>query len=1175
MFWLFRHRSKFRDNVLIGRALFYLTAVVPVLILKLLYFLFVNQNLYITMNTFFTKLTYLAIATCFIAGTAVGQTAQQRAKITNQYNKTVLNKLENEFSIRATEQKQQALEMASQKGWEVQMKFEDGRYAELQRVTATGEPIYYITFNVDAAKSTRANFLNSGGGLGLNLNGDNMTAHVWDGGLARASHQEYDGAGGSNRFSVGDGSTALNYHSAHVTGTIIASGVDANAKGMAPYANAVGYDWNNDLSEATNAAANGMLISNHSYGYRGDQLPDWYFGAYLAESRDWDNLMFNSPYYLMVVAAGNDGYNNSYNGSPLGGNSAFDKLSGHSTAKNNMVVANAQDANIGTNGNLISVSINGSSSQGPTDDYRIKPDITGNGTNVYSTYDGSNTAYNSITGTSMASPNVAGSLLILQEHANNVFGSYVRAATLKGLALHTADDAGISGPDAIWGWGLMNTKRAAETMTAAGTSAKIEELTLNNGQSYSINVDSDGSSPLLASISWTDKGGAPNSGTINDNSAVLVNDLDIRVTKNSTTYSPYKLTGVNSNTKGDNKVDPFERVDVVNASGSYTITVTHKGSLSGGSQKFSLIVTGISGSPVACTATTPTNLTASSVGANSANLGWSAVSNTTYDVRYRVSGTSTWTTKSATSNSLTLSALSSTTQYEAQVRSKCSDGSNSSYSSSINFTTTDVQLNYCAAKGNNNSDEYIGRVQVGSLDYSSGASSGGYADYTAQSADLGKGDVVNVTITPKWTGSTYSEGYSVWIDYNQDGDFDDAGEQVWTKAASSSSSVSGTFTVPSSAIAGNTRMRVAMKYNAIPDACGTFSYGEVEDYTVNITSGGTVTCTAPSSLSVSNITETTATLTWSNESEANDYTIRIRNVASSSWTSIAATGNSANITGMIADTQYEWQVRSNCAGSTSDYSSVNTFTSASPVSVTYCDSQGNSSSYEWIKRIVLGSIDNSSGSDGGYGDYTNLSTDLAKGSSNTMNVQTGFSGSSYTEYWSVWIDFNQDGVFSTSERVVNGSSSSSNLLQATVNIPTSALAGSTRMRVAMKYNAAATSCEAFSFGEVEDYTINIVNSALSTMTATNDLDSEMLGREDNIAIYSLYPNPAQDKLNVNIRDIDASKGIRIYSSNGALVKSITTDRENSTIDVSSLEEGMYILKAHTVKEAVSASFIVK
>ena len=85
-----------------------------------------------------------------------------------------------------------------------------------------------------------------------------------------------------------------------------------------------------------------------------------------------------------------------------------------------------------------------------------------------------------------------------------------------------------------------------------------------------------------------------------------------------------------------------------------------------------------------------------------------------------------------------------------------------------------------------------------------------------------------------WTGTVYAEGYSVWIDYNQDNDFLDAGEQVFTQAATTTTPVSGSFTVPGTALAGNTRMRVSMKYNGIPTSCETFSYGEVEDYTVNI-----------------------------------------------------------------------------------------------------------------------------------------------------------------------------------------------------------------------------------------------------------------------------------------------------------------------------------------------------
>ena len=293
-----------------------------------------------------------------------------------------------------------------------------------------GSLIYYTLTNVDAATSTRANFLNTGGGLGLDVNGDNLTAHVWDGGPTRPTHQEFDGSGGNNRVAINDGVTGLNgnsFHAQHVTGTIVASGFDSDAKGMAWQANALTHDWNSDLAEATAEAANGMLLSNHSYGYRASVIPVQWFGAYREDARDWDELMYNAPYYLMVVAAGNDGSDNTSNTNPLDGESAYDKLSGTSTSKNNLAVANGQDANIDGNGNLISVARNPGSSEGPTDDYRIKPDIMGNGTGLYSTYDNADNAYNSISGTSMASPNVTGTLLLLQEHYNNLNGVFMKA----------------------------------------------------------------------------------------------------------------------------------------------------------------------------------------------------------------------------------------------------------------------------------------------------------------------------------------------------------------------------------------------------------------------------------------------------------------------------------------------------------------------------------------------------------------------------------------------------------------------------------------------------------------------------------------------------------------------------------------------------------------------------
>lgn len=520
--------------------------------------------------------------------------AKQIAQIVASYDQAELSNLYSQLASKAKLNRAEAKSYAILHNIPLRYENAEGVLFELQFIAEDGSPIYFQTFNANAAISTRANYLNTGGGLGLNLNGDDLTAHIWDGGLARSTHQEYDGAGGNNRFSIGDGTTALHYHSAHVTGTIMASGVDSAAKGMAWQANAVGYDWNSDTSEATTAAGAGMLISNHSYGYGASGIPDAWFGQYGVDARDWDAIMRNSPYYLMVVAAGNDGDDNSSNGAPLNGQSAYDKLSGHATAKNNMVVANGQDATINPDGSLNSVVRNSGSSEGPTDDYRIKPDIMGNGTQLYSTYETSNTAYNSISGTSMASPNVAGTLLLLQEHYVNLHGSFMRAATLKGLALHTADDVAPTGPDAQTGWGLMNAKKAAETLTTAAASsgsAIVEELLLTQGQTYQITVQANGVNPLMASISWTDLAGTINGGT-NSNTPALVNDLDIRLS-NGTTYTPWRLNAVNSNTKGDNTVDPYERVDINGASGTYTLTVTHKGTLSGGSQNFSLIVTGV------------------------------------------------------------------------------------------------------------------------------------------------------------------------------------------------------------------------------------------------------------------------------------------------------------------------------------------------------------------------------------------------------------------------------------------------------------------------------------------------------------------------------------------------------------------------------------------------------
>jgi len=142
---------------------------------------------------------------------------------------------------------------------------------------------------------------------------------------------------------------------------------------------------------------------------------------------------------------------------------------------------------------------------------------------------------------------------------------------------------------------------------------------------------------------------------------------------------------------------------------------------------------------------------------------------------------------------------------------------------------------YCTSSGNNQSYEYIAGVAVADLNNTSGASP--YSDYTYLAAHVTQGNSVNVSLTPGFSGSSYTEYWRIWIDYNGDHDFEDSGEQVFS--GSGSSVVTGSFTVPTSTITGNTRMRVSMSYSTYPPYCGTFTYGEVEDYTVNLTAACT------------------------------------------------------------------------------------------------------------------------------------------------------------------------------------------------------------------------------------------------------------------------------------------------------------------------------------------------
>jgi hypothetical protein len=539
--------------------------------------------------------------------------------------------------------RQAAFSLAKEKGWETLRVTKSGAVIALQGVDELGLPIYYITDNnTTAAATTRTSKLYSGGGLGLTLSGStipNDKVAIWDGGAILTTHTEFATA----RIKAKDNGTTISSHATHVAGTIMASGIYAAAKGMAfglPQLSA--FDFNSDVAEMSANAAT-LLISNHSYGslagwqYNSDVTParwefygsagtneDFKFGYYNSATRDWDQICYNAPYYLPVKSAGNARNENGpavgepyyrYNTSgvmasagnrPEGiySNNGYDIISTYGTAKNILTVGAINPLPFGPT-STASIQISGFSSWGPTDDGRIKPDLVGDGVNLTSTTSSGTTAYATLSGTSMSSPNVSGSLVLLQElYSQKNAGAFMRSATLKALVLGTATEAGANpGPDYIYGWGLLNVEEAAKAILSKNAKSLINESNLAQAATQTINMVASGNGPLIATICWTDPEATPvSTATALDNTSLrLVNDLDISIKDDqNNTYRAWVLDPSNPSaaaTTGDNFRDNVEQVYIANAipGKNYTITISHKGTLVRGPQAFSLVVTGIGG----------------------------------------------------------------------------------------------------------------------------------------------------------------------------------------------------------------------------------------------------------------------------------------------------------------------------------------------------------------------------------------------------------------------------------------------------------------------------------------------------------------------------------------------------------------------------------------------------
>ncbi|SMB94302.1 peptidase M4 thermolysin [Hymenobacter roseosalivarius DSM 11622] len=244
---------------------------------------------------------------------------------------------------------------------------------------------------------------------------------------------------------------------------------------------------------------------------------------------------------------------------------------------------------------------------------------------------------------------------------------------------------------------------------------------------------------------------------------------------------------------------------------------------------------------------------------------------------------------------------------------------------------------------------------------------------------------------------------------------------------------------------------------------------------------------------------------------------------------------------------------------------------------TYCTSKGTNVAYEWIDYVKLGTLARTSGADGGYYNGTALSApSIGAGTSQTISFSAGFASTAYTEYWKVYIDYNQDGDFIDSgESVVSGSSSSSGTLSATFTVPSTAKSGNTRMRVLMSDASATTSCNSYSYGETEDYTVSISGGAALTsnaVTTSSTSSNATLGSADLVSQVEVYPNPAADVLRVTLPNRASVVSVQVADMQGRSVKGTHFDSKGE-LNVARLASGMYMLSVSDGQKTFRQRFV--
>ncbi|QKJ62049.1 M4 family metallopeptidase [Flavobacterium sp. M31R6] len=508
----------------------------------------------------------------------------------------------------------------------------------------------------------------------------------------------------------------------------------------------------------------------------------------------------------------------------------------------------------------------------------------------------------------------------------------------------------------------------------------------------------------------------------------------------------------------------------------------------------------------------PTDLTASGTTDTTTNLSWTAATDNVAVTGYNVyNGASLITTVTGTTYNVT--GLTASTAYTFTVKAKDAAGNLSAVSNDASITTLPTP-----------------------------------ADTTVPTAptNLTASGTTDIATNLSWTASTDNVAVTGYNVYN--------GATLITTVTGTSYSVTGLS--PSTAYTFTVRAK---------DAATNLSDPSNE---VNITTLATDTTppTAPTALTASGTTSTTTNLSWT--AATDNVAVTGYNVYNGATLVNTVTGTSYTVTGLSPSTDYTFTIKAKDAKDNLSPASNAVSVTTAANNITYCASKGTSVAYEYIDYVGIGGIANTTTGNGGYGNFTNLTGNLPYGS-NTIVLSIGYKSYKYKDYWGVWIDFNQNGTFENSEKVVSTSTNSATNNSYSFSVPASALTGATRMRVSLKRASASTACESFYYGEVEDYTVNIGASTIFAFANPIANTSESITNTDP---YYIFPNPTSSILNITNPE---NKGFtyRIITSSG--IQIATGKTVENSINTNYLSPGVYILELNDGTQKFTKTFIKK